>query len=189
VTGRDRRALMLGGVGLLLAIALKAAPPVVGAVRGLNAEVLSRSKTVARMRTNVRGAGAVFDSATLVRKDLAALAPRLLSGRSSAEATADLISRLTAAAAGSATLEHADPAEDSTRVVWIRRVTVRAAFESDMRGALTLLHAIARQPAVLTVRAIRIVAPDPGSADAAPEILKIETTVSGWYITTPGARQ
>ena len=41
---------------------------------------------------------------------------------------------------------------------------------------------LATGEAALAVRQLRIVAPDPGSPDRVPEILKIEATVEGWYV-------
>lgn len=59
---------------------------------------------------------------------------------------------------------------------------MHVALETDVRGLAAFLKAIDGGDAVLAVEDLRIVAPDPGSVDRAPEILKVELTVGGWYL-------
>jgi hypothetical protein len=42
---------------------------------------------------------------------------------------------------------------------------------------------------VLHLDELHVVAPQPGGVERGPEILKVEVTVSGWYIKPRGAAQ
>ena len=180
---RDRRALALGACLVVAALLLRGIPLVVGAVSRLRDDVGNRSATVHRMRADVRGLAALGDSAALARRRLVALAPRILTGASEAEAVADLTGRLSAlAAAHQAVVQRTEVVPDSIHVGQLARVTLHAVIESDLPGALATLTALEADPAVLTIRSVRVTAPDPGSSDAAPEVLSAEATVSGWYL-------
>lgn len=156
------------------------------AIVGLRSDVAARAGLVQRMKAEISGANAVAESAAVVRQRFVALAPSILSGRTDAAAVADLGSRLSAAAGShGSTFARADAIPDSVRVGWLKRITVRFALESDLAGVLATLAAAERDPAVLSIRSVRLVAADPGSSDLAPEIISAEATVSGWYLTSP----
>ena len=59
---------------------------------------------------------------------------------------------------------------------------VHAALETDVRGLIALIHAIDTGEEVLNLDELRVEAREPGTAPRGPEILKVEITVSGWYI-------
>lgn len=183
MTNRDRRALALGVVVITTALILRILPLASRALQQLRHDVAERGVLVQRMRSDVREVGALTDSAALVRRRFVALAPRILTGGTEAEAIANLTSRLgVILAAHDATFGRADAITDSTRVGWLRRVTVRLVFESDLSGVLASLNATAHEPAVLAVSSVHLNASDPTSADPAPEIIAAEATVSGWFL-------
>ena len=183
MTVRDRRVLALGSAVLLLALALRAAPLGAAALSRLRRDVAERGALVQRMRSDVRSVNALADSAAVVRRSFVALAPRILAGGTESAAMADLTGRLNLlAAAHATTLGRTETVPDSARVGWLRRITVRAVFESDLRGVLETLDAAAHGPVVLAIRSVRLAASDPASADAAPEVISAEATVSGWYL-------
>jgi len=45
-----------------------------------------------------------------------------------------------------------------------------------------LLQALERGKTVLAVRGFRVTASDVGSTDRTPEVLRVELTVTGWYL-------
>ncbi len=153
MTGRDRRALMLGGAVVIADLA---------------------------------DAGVLRDSAVQLGQALVSLAPRILSGNSAAEAVADLSARVNMAVSGhQAKLERVDPLPDSLRAGRLRRVALRAAFECDVRGLAGVLEGLEFGKVALSLRELRVTAVDAGSADKAPEVLRVEMTVAGWFL---GAR-
>ncbi len=184
MTRRDRRALVIGGTVLVIAALGRGLPIALGALDRLQQEVADRSASVDRMQANVREVNALADSAADVRRRFVALAPSVLTGRTDAEAVADLTGRLNMfVAAHAASFDRADAIPDSARMGWLRRVTVRLTLESDLRGVMGALAAVERDPAVLVIRTIRLAAPDPASPETMPEIVKAEATISGWYLT------
>jgi hypothetical protein len=183
VTRRDHRAVLAGVAVLAAAAAIRLVPSAIHAVLELREDVAVRRGVLGRMRADLSQAGSMVDSGETVRQRLIDLAPRLLTGGTQAEAISDLTTRLSSLAGRhQAGFDRADPIPDSAYVGSLRRVTVRAGFDGDLRGALTFLDAVVGSPAVLTVHEVRIVASDPASDDARPEILKGEFVVSGWYL-------
>ena len=81
-----------------------------------------------------------------------------------------------------AKLERVDPVADSGVAGRLHRATLRAAFECDIRGLVGILQTLAFGRAALAVRELRVTAVDAGSADKSPEVLRVELTVTGWYL-------
>jgi len=187
MTGRDRRALVLGGavvIGALLV--LRVVPWGVRSVLGAETGLRERATLLARARADLADAGVLRDSAVQVGQALVGLAPKILSGNSAAEAVADLSARVNMAVSGhQAKLERVDPLPDSLRAGRLRRVALRAAFECDVRGLAGVLEGLEFGKVALSLRELRVTAVDAGSADKAPEVLRVEMTVAGWFL---GAR-
>ena len=59
---------------------------------------------------------------------------------------------------------------------------LRATLESDVRGVSGVLRAMEFNEAALSVNELRIVAVDPNSPDRAPEVLRLQVTVAGWFL-------
>jgi hypothetical protein len=63
---------------------------------------------------------------------------------------------------------------------------VHAALETDVRGLVAVLKAIETGDEVVHLEELHVEAPQPAGAERGPEILKLEVTVSGWYIRPRG---
>jgi type II secretion system (T2SS) protein M len=184
VTGRDRRALVLGGAAVIGAVLLLRVLPW-GVRRVLAAEtgLRERATLLARARADLADAGVLRDSAVQLGQALVGLAPKILSGNSAADAGADLSARVNLAVAGhQGKLERVDALPDSLRAGRLRRVALRAAFECDVRGLAGVLEALEFGKVALSLRELRVTAVDAGSADKLPEALRVEVTVAGWYL-------
>jgi hypothetical protein len=184
VSGRDRRALMIGGAVVCGAVLLlRVLPWGVRSVLGAETGLRERATLLARARADLVDAGVLRDSAVQLSQALVGLAPKILNGTSVAEAVADLSARVNmAVSAHQAKLERVDPLPDSLRAGRLRRVALRAAFECDVRGLAGVLEALEFGKIALSLRELRVTAVDAGSADKIPEVLRVEMTVAGWYL-------
>jgi len=185
----DQRALMLGlSVVALAVLALRVAPAAWRAMQSVRESLAAKSALLARAEMDVRQTALLEDSSAVIRAKVLALAPKLLVAAREAEALADLGSRLKRAAAESRVrVERTTPVGDSTRAGRLRRVSLSAALQGDSRGTLALLGALARGRPLMTPTNLMITAPNPAATDA-PEVLRTEITVRGWYLareTTP----
>lgn len=184
MTGRDRRALVLGGAVVLTALlGLRVLPWTVRKAAAAERGLRERAALLARARADLSETALLRDSAAVLTRAVVRLAPKLLSGDTPAEALADLSGRLNLAASrNQAKLERTDQLADSASAGRLRRVRTRAALESDIRGVVGFLRSVELGDAVLSVEELRIVAPDPSSGDRVPEVLRVEVTVVGWFL-------
>ena len=184
VTARDRRAVTLGAAVLIAAVlALRVLPWSVRRVLAAGQDLRERTAVLARVRADLADAPLLQDSAGALTRAIVGLAPKLLSGDTPAEAFADLSGRVNLAASrNQAKLERTDQLPDSGVAGRLRRVRVRASLQSDIRGVTGLLRALELGETVLSVEDLRIVAPDPNSGDGAPEVLRVDVTVTGWFL-------
>jgi len=184
MTPRDRRALLLGGVVIATAVlSLRVLPSLIRHASGAYAQLHEHAALLARTREEMASLPTLRDSAATLSQALVALAPQLLSGSTAAEAGSDLSGRMNLAAARApARVERLDPMPDSTGNGRLGRVRVRAALETDVRGLIALLRAIDAGDEVLRLEDLHVEAPDPAAVNRGPEILKVEVTVSGWYV-------
>jgi type II secretion system (T2SS) protein M len=189
VTPRDRRAVLLGLACVAAAVvALRLAPAAASRVGSARERLDARTELLARMQSDLRDAARLQDSAEVVRHRIAGLAGQLLSPGTEAEAVASLGTLVSMAAERcDVRLSRTEAVADSARAGPARRISVRAALESDTAGLLGLLGALADGPAVLTVGALSV-ASDPPSSPGAPELLHTEITVRGWYLPRATAR-
>ena len=180
----DRRAVVLGGAVVIAGVLLlRVLPWAVQNVRVDLVDLRERSALVARAHLDLASVTDLRDSAATLTQALVVLAPRLLTGSTAPEAGADLSERINLAVSRSqGKLERLDPVSDSGSAGRLRRAAAHVAFESDIRGFAAFLRAVEGGDAALTVSQVRVVAPDPGSPERQPELLKIEVTVVGWYI-------
>ena len=184
MTERDRRALRLGSaVALAAVLLLRVLPWTIRRAVAAEAGLRQRAALLARAQADLADASVLRDSAFQVGHALVGLAPKILSGNSAAEAVADLSGRVNLAASGlQAKLERVDPVPDSVARGRLRRATLRAAFECDVRGLVGVLQALEFGKVALAVRELRVTAVDAGSPDKMPEVLRVEMTVAGWYL-------
>jgi type II secretory pathway component PulM len=188
VNPRDRRALILGGLVIAGAVlGLRVLPSGVRRATRAHAVLHERAALLARTQEEMESLPPLRDSAAVLSQALIALAPQVLSGSTPAEAGADLSGRMNLAASRApARVDRIDPIPDSSGVGRLGRVRVHATLETDVRGLVALLRAIDAADEVLTLDDLRIEAPAPGRADRGPEVLKVEVTVSGWYLKPRG---
>ena len=191
MTTHDRRALLLGGTVVAVAVLVLRILPW-GMNRGLaaTAELRERVTLLAHARAELADAPWLRDSAARITQALVGLAPKLLTGESVAEASADLSAQMNLVASrNNARLELVDVLPDSARAGRLRRARVHVAFETDIRGLVEVLQAIATANTTLVVHELHIGAPDPGSPERLPEILKVEMTIGGWFVATRSPRE
>jgi type II secretory pathway component PulM len=184
MTPRDRRALLLGGLAIAGAVlGLRVLPWAVRRATEAEAVLRERATLLARTREELASLPTLRDSAAVLSQALVALAPQVLSGSTPAEAGADLSGRMNLAASRApAKVERLDPLPDSSGNGRLGRVRVHAALETDVRGLIALIRAIDAGDEVLKLDELRVEAPEPGLLPRGPEILKVEITVSGWFI-------
>jgi type II secretory pathway component PulM len=184
VTPRDRRALLVGGIAIAGAVlGLRVLPSAVRRATDAHAMLRERATLLAHTREEMADLPRLRDSAAVLSQALLALAPQVLSGSTPTEAGADLSGRMNLAASRApAKVERLDPLPDSSGDGRLGRVRVHAALETDVRGLIALIRAIDGGDEVLKLDELRVEAPEPGTVQRGPEILKVEITVSGWYI-------
>lgn len=184
MTPRDLRALLLGGFAVAAAVlVLRVLPWAVHRAGGGYATLRERSALLARTRDEMASLPMLRDSSATLSQALVALAPQLLSGSSAAEAGADLSGRMNLVASRApAKVERVDPLPDSSGDGRLGRVRVHAALETDVRGLIAFLKAIDTGEEVVKLDELHVEAPQALMSERGPEILKIEVTVSGWYI-------
>jgi len=187
MTPRDRRALLIGGAIVLGAVlVLRVVPSGVRSVLALRTRTLERVETLARVRDALAAAPALRDSLTEALGAVVALAPRLVDGRSSAEASASLSALVSLVARRHAVrLVRLDPLPDSAAGAF-RRVAVHAELEGDVRGLTRFLRAIETGDPLLTVPALAIHASDPFKQSPGPEALRAEVQVMGFFLPREG---
>lgn len=167
------------GLALLL---MRGVPWSVNAVRRLRDRAIGDEATANRARDLVTRGPAVRDSLDYVLSDVVALAPRLVNGRSSAEAQATLAGLINFTAGRNALkVDGIDALPDSSSGVFAQ-VRARAVLEGDIRGLVGVLRAIETGEPILTAPSLSVTAPDPGSPKGAPEMLHIEVLVTGYYL-------
>jgi len=181
---RDRRALLWGGAAVVGAVlVLRVLPWMVRAVTALHVEAVERVQTVARANEVLAGAPPTRDTLAQTLGAVVALAPRLIEGRTAAEAQASL-SGLVSLAANRHALRvmRLDPLPDSSAEGAFNRVAVHVELEGDVAGLTRFLGAVEKGDPLLTLPALSVQATDPGGRPNAAEQFKIEATVSGLYL-------
>ena len=169
---------MIGAV-----LGLRVLPWGVRRVTEAHALLRERAMLLARTRDEMASLPQLRDSAAVLSQALIALAPQVLSGSTPAEAGADLSGRMNLAASRApAKVDRLDPLPDSSSDGGLGRVRVHAALETDVRGLIALIRAIDMGDEVLKLDELRVEAPEPGTMQRGPEILRVEITVSGWYL-------
>lgn len=187
MTSRDRRALVVGGSVVLVAVMLlRLLPWTVREVVTLRARAIDHVATLERTRALVAALPAHRDSLREALGALVGLAPKLVDGATSAEAQASL-SALVSLASSRHGLKilRLDPLPDSAAGAF-QRVAVHAECEGDAGGLTALLRSLETGTTLLTVPVISVQATDPWTEGKAPERLRIELTVTGWYLAREG---
>ena len=184
MTQRDRRALLVGGTVVIAAVfVFRVLPWTVRSAVAAETRLREQAVLLARARVDLDDATLLRDSAAELSRALVGLAPRILSGSSAAEAIADLSGRVNlAGSTHQAKLERVDPLPDSALAGRLHRVALRIAFECDVRGLVGVLQELEFGKAALAVRELRVTAVDAASPDKSPEVLRVNLTVTGWFL-------
>ncbi len=179
----NRKLLVAGGIVISAWLLDRAIPAVVREVREAHWDLTDKVALLERDRLQLASSAGLQDSATLIRQRLLAQAPRLVSGGSPAEASDALAGLVTV------TIEHAngklsrtEALPDSAAAGLLRRVSLLAAFESDVRGMTTVLKELDQAEAIVTVQSLNVMVVDPELPTTSPETLRVELVVSGWYL-------
>jgi hypothetical protein len=182
VTTREQRLVRVAALVVLVAVVgLKAAPVAMARERALREHVQRRQREVASIREDLGAVGALEASAANVRRQLLALAPRLLSAPTDAEGDAALsvLVRAMVERVG-ASVERVATLPDSSAVGALRRHALRMELETDAEGFEALLRAIAGSTTLLEMDSLRLAAVEPGSPVTQAERLKIAMVVRAW---------
>jgi hypothetical protein len=176
--------MVIGGLAVAAAVVtLRVVPTALRRAIEARAMLREHATMLARTRDDMASLPQLRDSAAVLSQALIALAPQLLSGSTEAEAGADLSGRMNLIASRApAKIERLDPFPDSLGTGRLGRVRVHAALETDVRGLVAVLKAIESGAEVLRLDELHVEAPQPAGVERGPEILKVEVTVSGWYI-------
>jgi hypothetical protein len=127
--------------------------------------------------------GAILaDSLRTTLGQFLAAAPRLIEGRTQAEASAALhhLVRSRAEASGLA-VRRQEPVADSARGTF-QRVQTSADLEGDVRALARFLLAIEGGTVLLTIPTLAVTSAEPGERPGMPEVLRIQLDVRGLYI-------
>ncbi|HET7024575.1 MAG TPA: GspMb/PilO family protein [Gemmatimonadales bacterium] len=188
MTPRDRRALVWGTGVLTLALLFgRLAPTAFRAWRVASGALAERTALLAREHGDLGGLTTLEDSAKVVEASFVALAPKLLTGGSAAEAIADLEGRITLSASRHRTaVIRLEPVPDSTTLAKLGRVRVTVQVESDWAGISEFLQAVNADPAALGVGSLDVTSTDPVASSARPEVLHAALDIDGWYLRAGG---
>jgi hypothetical protein len=138
-------------------------------------------------RTITRNRSLLRDSAAARARRYVDLGNRVLRGRVTGAAGAEL-SAAVAAAAEDAGLRLASiqVQPDSVRLGDFVRVSVRADFCGDVRGISNLLRELERGPLILNIRQLGIAQPEPLADDTRPETLRSHVVVEALALSSGG---
>ncbi len=186
MTAREGRALRWGAGIMITAIAAaRLVPASVREAHAQNERARMRLAALHRTQALVAAEADTRDSLQLALARFVALAPRLVDGRSHAEAAATLVSRISEAATRAALrVSRVESLSDSARGS-IQPVSVQAELEGDVAGLVKFLQDIEGGAQILTIRSLNVTAPNP--LDLGPvETLRVQFTLSGWHLTEGG---
>jgi hypothetical protein len=188
VIARDRRALRAGAVAVVALFGvLRVAPWAVTEVRRFRHAAADRVALAERARAMVAAAPQARDSLRQALADVVALAPALIEGTSHADAAATLVSWVAGAAGANALRMNRVESVAGTAGTLPRAVAVRAELEGDIAGVTGFLRDVETRAPLLTARELALTALDPATPATAPEVLRLELAIAGWY--WPGAER
>jgi hypothetical protein len=178
---RERRTIAIAA-GLLLAawLALRVAPWIGHRASLLHARSQLATLALARGRAALDAEPAARESLAARGRRLVALAPKLLAGGSTAEASAEL----SALVGGAATVHRVRIAQQDARADSVAsiftRVVLRVEAEGDAAGVAGWLADLEEGAKLIRVRSLAISASEPAAPPAQAERLRAEVVVEGW---------
>jgi hypothetical protein len=190
IISRDRRALAVGAVVVVLLIAFARGLP---ALRRWHAEVRDSSAALtqeaARARMTVALERTTRDSLAARERRFIALAPLLLRGETPAMGSATLASLIsTAATAASVRLGPVQVQADTVARSVFSRVGVRAEITGDIRGVSAFLSILERGPILVAVKELTIAQLEPAAAADRAEALHVAVAVEALMVRRPAGK-
>jgi hypothetical protein len=185
MTERSRRGALIGG-GMIIGLWLtfKAGPAVVGSIRESRWQLADQVRLLEQSRREIDRERMILDSAMVLKNAILALGPRLLSGKTVAEAVDALNGLINLAAdRANAKVTGFSPETDSVTAGGLRRAVARVAVDCDVRGLTAMLRGLAGEEIVLSTDGFQVVAAEPGGSGSGPEVLRVEMRVRGWYLS------
>lgn len=180
----DRRALKWGLHLIVWAVVLLRLVPW-GVREGGSAfemDALQREQ-VGRARDQLAALPVLEDSAAALTKALVDKAGGLLAGTTESAAVSDLSALVRDRAWQSHTrMKNLVPLPDSTTAGQLRRLSMLAEFEGDVRSLTLLLDMLAHEPQFVVPDRIKIVARDPLGGNPGSEVLDFEIRLAAWYL-------
>lgn len=181
MTARDRRALAWGAFAVSSLLALRALPAGARRVSDLRQRAAASAAALARARAVLADAPAQRNALSDALARMIAFTPQLVGAGSGAEAGANLLGLVSAAASQHALrVVRLDLLPDSSLEVF-GRAAVHAEVEGDVAALTRLLRAVEVGDPLLTVARLAVLAPYP-AASGRPEVLRLEARVEGWYL-------
>lgn len=183
MTAHDRKALLRGaGIVLAAVLLLRVLPAGARWVASAREHATDRLSALARAQDAVRQMPALRDSLATAVARVVALAPRLLDGRTRAEASAALAALLSlqAGRSGLKVLRLAPTTDSSGGIV--QPVDAQAELEGDAAGLTAFLAAVERGSPLLSVVTLAITSPEAVPRPGAAEALHVEVEVRGWFL-------
>lgn len=189
-SARDRRALIMGLVGISLTIGIGRVLPAWQRWRYETSSAANQLKREVERSRNSIAHGRLFqDSLAVRRKRFMALAPLLVSGHTTAMGSAALASVVsTAAATANMRLGplRVDP-DTASRGVF-SRVRVRAELTGDVRGVAAFLSAIEGGTPLIAIRELTVSQLEPSAPPERAEALQVGLMLEALMLTPRGAK-
>ena len=181
VAARDRRALLIGVLGVFAALALsRGAPMYAGWLEESIAERREAQAEVAHGRALISHADAARESTIVRGRRLIGVAPAILIGETVNAAGATLAGILSGAAAQSGVkLGTVQLRSDSLSHGAFTRVGARVDATGDIRGVMQMLALLETGPTLLRVRSFGIAQSDVSAGDDRTEALHVEIETEG----------
>jgi Type II secretion system (T2SS), protein M subtype b len=176
---RDRRTLTRGAVVVIPLLTMgRGMPALIDWQRGRARDAADVARVAAQARLSSRLLPTLRDTLNARRARLASLDSLLLTAPSAAAAAAVLASTL-GELADSAAMRVASMQlrADSAVAGALTVVGVRLAGIGDVAGLAGFLRAVEGGDAPFVVRELSVMQPDPGAADAKPEVLRIDVLI------------
>ena len=181
MTPTDRRAIRVGAAAIGIALFVRITVATAHAEQALWQRIQLKALRHAGLVAELQSLDSLEKQAPEVRSAMIAMAPRLLSGESPADAVADLAARarsLIDSEGGQP--ERTTVTADSLQLNALKRVALEIEFLSDTPGLLAILSKLGRGTPVMSVARVRVASA--GSASAPAESLRVSLVLTGWYL-------
>lgn len=162
MTATERRTITLAASVLVAAVLVLRVVPAAARTVSTRQDRLQRDELrLAAARHDIANARATTDSVAALKARLLEDAPALLDAREGPTAGAKLVEHVSEVATDCAVrVQRSEALPDSGAAGGLRRASARFALETDTEGMLGLLEALSDDDLAVSVRSLRVVAPD-----------------------------